>query len=744
MAEWQKSGCALCAQNCGLELLVEDNRIVKVRGDKDNPRSKGYVCVKGMNIANYQHHAQRLKYPLKKVDGEFVRISWEQAIEEIAARLKDITGQYGPRSVAYMGGGGQSCHFEAAFGVRLLRELGSRYHYSAIGQELTGFFWAQGRALGRQYMGTVPDEEHADMLLAIGWNGVVSHQMPRAPLVMREFSRNPDKILAVIDPRKSETARIADIHLALRPGTDALMTRALIAMILQEGWHNQSYIDAHVTGFNEILPLFADFDVKPALEVCDLDYQQVKDFAYLFASRKSCMHVDLGVLMNRHSTLVSCLEMVLMSICGRIGVPGGNVIPGYFMPLGAHSDERKESNWKTVTTGFPSIMGYFPPNVLPEEIMSDHPERTRALLCCQSNPLRSYADTSAYEAAFQRLDLLVTAELSMTETAVRSHYVLPSRSAYESWDSSFFSWTYPGVYFQMRRPLLQVEGEGLEISEMHLRIADAMGIIPELPAALYELAGNRMEYGVELMNYLQANPQAARLMPMILGKTLGPELGSTNLAALWGLLQAMPKQNRENAVRAGFPKGSFMGEQIFQALMDHPEGIWIGQVVPEDNLTLLKTDDGKINIGYPEMAGWLNDITAEKESQALAPSEEFPLILSAGRHTPMNANSIMRNPDWNKGKRACTLAMNPADAAKLGLVDGQAARITTEAGSAELEVEVTEDARLGQVLIPHGFGLVYNGETYGINVNALTKNTHRDSFAATPLHRYVPCRVEVV
>jgi anaerobic selenocysteine-containing dehydrogenase len=744
MSEWKKTGCALCAQNCGLELLVENNRIVKVRGDKSNPRSQGYVCRKGMNIAYFQHHDQRLKYPLKKVNGEFVRISWEKAITEISARLREIKDKYGPRSIAYMGGGGQSCHFEAAFGVRLLRGLGSRYHYSALAQELTGHFWTQGRVLGRQYLGTIPDEENADMLVAIGWNGMVSHQMPRAPLVLREFSKNPDKILAVIDPRKSETAQIADLHLALRPGTDALLLRAVIAIIIQEGWYNQDYIDQHVTGFEEILPYLTDIDVVAALKVCELEYEQVRDFAHLMATRKVGLHTDLGVLMNRHTTLVSCLVMVLLALCGQIGLPGTNMIPGYFMPLGAHSDERKPSNWKTVSTVFPTIMGYVPPNVLPEEIMSDHPERTRALICTQSNPLRSYADTSAYEEAFQQLDLLVTCEISMTETAQLSHYVLPSRSTYESWDSTFFYWTVPGIYFQMRRPVVDPEGEGLEISEIHLRIADALGLIPEIPQELYEKAGNRLEYGLELMKYLQAHPEYVSMVPFILGKTLGPALGSTNLAALWGLLQTLPKASRENAVRAGFKKGPMMGEEIFQAILDHPEGIWIGKIDPDNNFAQLKTEDGRVNIDIPEMIEWLAHVTPEREAQALQNREEYPMILMAGRHTSINANSLMRNPAWNEGKRACTLALHPRDGEKLELRDGQLVRITTEAGSAEIEVEITTETRPGTVIIPHGFGLNYAGDVYGVNVNMLTKNTHRDYFTATPLHRYVPCRVEVV
>lgn len=744
MAEWKKTGCALCAQNCGLELLIENNRITKVRGDKSNPRSKGYICRKGKNIAFFQHNEQRLKYPLKKVGDDFIRISWEQAINEIAARLQEIRTKYGPRSIAYMGGGGQSCHFEASFGRMLIGCLGSPYHYSALAQELTGHFWTQGRVLGRQYMTTVPDEENADMLVAIGWNGMVSHQMPRAPLVLREFSKNPDKILAVIDPRKSETAQIANLHLALRPGTDALLLRAVIAIIIKEGWYKQEYIDKHVTGFQEIWPYLADFDIETALKVCELEYEQVREFAYLMATRKVGVHTDLGILMNRHSTLVSCLVMILLALCGQIGLPGTNVIPGIFMPIGSHSDERKASNWKTVTTGFPTIMGYVPPNVLPEEILSEHPERTRAVLCTQSNPLRSYADTAAYEEAFENLDLLVTCEIAMTETAKLSHYVLPAKSAYESWDSTFFYWTVPGVYFQMRRPVVESEGECLEIAEIHLRIADALGFIPEIPDALYEKAGNRMEYGLELMNFLQKNPQYARLTPFILGKTIGPVLGSTNLAALWGILQNLPKAARENAERAGFKKGPLMGEEIYNALIDHPEGIWIGKIDMENNFKELKTEDGRVNVYIPEMLEWLKEVTPEEELKALKSLDKYPLILMAGRHMSMNANTLMRDPAWNEGKRACTLAIHPKDGERFNLLDGQLALITTEAGSAELEVEITTEVRPGTTMIPHGFGLDYLGEVYGINVNSLTKNTNRDPFTGTPLHRYVPCRVEPV
>jgi anaerobic selenocysteine-containing dehydrogenase len=209
------------------------------------------------------------------------------------------------------------------------------------------------------------------------------------------------------------------------------------------------------------------------------------------------------------------------------------------------------------------------------------------------------------------------------------------------------------------------------------------------------------------------------------------------------MLQVAPKSFFKNAVRAGFQSGPALGEQIFQRILDHPEGIWVGKVDPENNFAEVKTEDGRINLQIPELLDELQSVEARNEEAALRMDPEFPLILMAGRHISMNANTLMRNPAWNEGKRACTLAMHPADAEALSLKDGQQVRVATEAGSEEIELEVTNAARRGHVVIPHGFGLVYDGRKYGANVNRLTKNTHRDRFG-TPMHRFVPCRVEAL
>jgi anaerobic selenocysteine-containing dehydrogenase len=747
MGEWKKTGCVLCGQNCGLEVLVEGNRMIRVRPDKDNPRSEGYICRKGLNVASHHHHDERLYHPLKRTRGGFERISWNQALEEISERIRSILEKHGPRAIAYMGGGGQGCHFEAAFGVRFLRGLGSKYHYSALAQELTGYFWAWGRITGRQYLFAAPDHHRTEVLVALGWNGMQSHQMPQARRFLTAMARDPKRVLVVVDPRLSETAKIADIHLPVRPGTDALLLKAMIKIVLENKWENKEYLARWVKGFDEVREWFEGFDPQAACRVCQLDYKKVVDVAELIAKRKSSIHPDLGVLMNRHSTATTYLAILLMAICGRIGTEGGNVFYGYLMPLGSHSDERDPENWRTVATGYPAIMGTYPPNVMPEEILSDHPERLRAVICSQSNPLRSYADTTAYEEAFSRLDLLVTCELAMTETAAISHYVLPARSGYESWDGTFFAWTFPEIYFQMRRPIVEPEGERWEVSQIFVALAEKLGLIPPIPEQLREAAasGDRVRFGALLMGLLRNDQALARNLPFVLAKTLGQQMGSANLASLWGLLNGAPGRFRKWAARVGFDPGPLMGEEIFKAILEHPEGLWIGRCDPEENLEVLCTEDGKLHIHIPEMAQWVKSITPESEEMGLEREKgTYPLVLMAGRHMDTNANTLMRDPSWNQGKRACTLAMHPEDARRLGLEDGQMVRVVTDAGSVEIELEIDESSRVGTVIMPHGFGLVYKGKEFGANVNRLTSSKHRDPIAGTPLHRFVPCRVEAI
>jgi len=740
MSEWQKTSCVLCFNNCGLEVITEGSKIIKVRGDKENPRSQGYLCRKGANIAYFQNNPERLRFPLKRFGDHFERISWDKALDEIATKLRETVQTHGPRSIAYMGGGGQGCHFEAAFGTRFLRGLGSRNHYSPLAQELTGFFWVSGKAYGRQNMHLFPDTNNSDFLVFWGANPMVSHDIPNAPVVLRNKKKEPGFLMAVVDPRVTETAKLADIHLRLRPGTDALLFKAMIKILLTEGPLARDYLANRVNGFETIQSWFDDVDVEENCRVCGLDVHAVRGFTRLFATRKTAMRSDLGILMGRHSTLNSYLELILFALTGRIGARGGNVFLGHLMPMGSHTPEEDPKTWKTVMTNIPLIMGVFPPNVMPEEIDNDHPQRIRALIVSGSNPLRSYADTGAYEKAFAKLDLLVTIEVAMTETAVLSHYVLPARSGYEKWDGTFFQWGYPDYYFDMRRPVVQPDGEQVEEAAIYVELAERLGMIPDYPPQLRQLAGDRARFGMALLEYLRTNPKAEPWLPYVLARTLGEELGSKNLAVLWGLLARYPMMHQEDVTRAGYKVSPLTGEEIFRKILNTPGGVKIGVVDPENNLSVLKTPDMKIQVHFPEMESWVKEVTPAAEEIQLV-NKEYPMVLIAGNHMEMVANTIMRDPAWNEGRRPCTLRINPEDAENLRIKDGDLVLVETEAGSARIEAEVIDSSFRGQVIIPHGFGLVHGGETHGANVNQLAPAKNRDRLAATPLHRYIPCRV---
>jgi anaerobic selenocysteine-containing dehydrogenase len=256
-------------------------------------------------------------------------------------------------------------------------------------------------------------------------------------------------------------------------------------------------------------------------------------------------------------------------------------------------------------------------------------------------------------------------------------------------------------------------------------------------------SGNIREYRDALMDYIQKNPESGRVIQFIAAKTLGKAIGSAHLASIFPMFLQRSQASQEEAARAGFAKGPDQSLNIYQAIITHPEGVLVGICDPEKNIERLATKNGKIRLYNSEVDDWIRKINPVDEEEQLKVDERFPLILMAGRHMDMNANTMMRDPAWNEGRRACTLAMNPADAERFGFTNGQMVKIITEAGEEIIEVEVTEDARKGQVIIPHGFGLVYNGVKYGVNVNRLTKNAHRDQFG-TPIHRYVPCRVEAL
>src|SRR3954466_12044540 len=232
---WKRTACILCECNCGLEVMLGGEgggHLVKVRGDRAHPSSRGYACEKPHRLDHYQHGADRLTSPLRRrSDGTFEAIDWDTAIREVAAKLGAIRDAHGGETIFYYGGGGQGNHLPAAYATATRRALGIRYRSSALAQEKTGEFWVSDRMMGSA---TRADFEHCDVGLFLGKNPWHSHSIPRARVTLKEISQDPARTLIVIDPRRTETAELADIHLAVKPGTDAHLLAAILGVLAQE------------------------------------------------------------------------------------------------------------------------------------------------------------------------------------------------------------------------------------------------------------------------------------------------------------------------------------------------------------------------------------------------------------------------------------------------------------------------------------------------------------------------------
>ncbi|MEZ4301329.1 MAG: molybdopterin-dependent oxidoreductase [Polyangiaceae bacterium] len=461
MTQTEQTACILCSRNCGLRVETAGGRIGAVRGDDAHPVSKGYICQKAARLTHYQDHADRLEFPLRREpDGSFVRVSWEAALSDIASRLTALRSAHGGRAFAFYGGGGQGNHLGGAYSRQLMKAMKSRFVYSALAQEKTGDFWVNGRLFGDQRCHTTEDVEHADFVMFIGTNPFQAHGIPNARDTLRDLKKSASRTMVVVDPRKTETARQADIHLQPRPSTDAFLIAAMLAIIVREGLHDRAFLRHRCTGFPAVEAALRAIPVEEFVRRADVPLADVERVARAFAAAKSaCVRIDLGIQQSLHSTLNSYLEKLLFLVTGNFGKRGANNFHSSLLPILGHTDERDDRHPRTARHGMFPISGLYPPNILPSEIEHDGEDRLRAMWVDSANPVLTGADTAAYERAFRKLDLLVVVDVAMTETARLAHYVLPAASQFEKWECTGFNLEFPDNAFQLRHPLFPLRGE---------------------------------------------------------------------------------------------------------------------------------------------------------------------------------------------------------------------------------------------------------------------------------------------
>lgn len=745
----EKTACILCSRNCGLTVTIENGEFCSIRGDDEHPVSKGYLCQKAARLEHYQRHRDRLQHPLRRqVDGSFVQIGWDEALDDIARRLRAIRKKHGGRAFAFYGGGGQGNHLGGMYGRQLHKAMGSRFVYSSLAQEKTGDFWVNGRLFGHQTCHTTEDVEHADFVLFIGTNPYHAHGIPNARSTLRDLQRNSARTMVVVDPRRSETARYADIHLQVRPGADAFLMLAMLSVIVREGLHDRDFLAQRCTGFADVERELLAIPVADYARRADLEPGDVARVARgLATARSACVRVDLGLQQSLHSTLNSYLEKLLYLITGNFGKRGSNNLHSFLLPLIGHSDERNSQCVRTARHGMFPIAGLYPPNILPDEI--DHPgdDRLRAVFVDSSNPLLTAADTNAYERSFGKLELLVVVDVALTETARLAHYVLPAASQFEKWEATGFNLEFPANAFHLRHALFPPCGESLPESEIYTRLLEKMGEIPRRFPVLERIAGLEPRFmghtaylgalAATLAQRPRWRPYAASIMYRTLGRSLPP--GAATAAPLLGLSAAYAKHHAAAVRRAGHRGNRFtLGASLFRAIVGRRAGTLISVHDYADTWSLIRHKDQRIHLAVPEMLAALRSLASDE-----MPAADQPFILMAGERRAYNANQIYRDPAWRKVDREGALRLHPADADRLGVSDGALVRCRSEAGELHVTVEVDGQLRPGMATLPHGYGQRYGeGEPVGPQINRLTRGTHADPLTHTPYHKYVPVHIE--
>jgi formate dehydrogenase len=592
------------------------------------------------------------------------------------------------------------------------------------------------------------DCENADVAIYLGKNPWHTHGFHQCRKKLQKLSKKDGHKIVVVDPRRTESADIADMHVAVKNGTDAWMMAALVAIMIQEDWVDHAWMQQHTVGFDEVYPFFFDIPVAEYCKQCGVEEAQLRELArWIHEAESVAVWEDLGVQMNIHSTLVSYLQRLLLTITGNFGKKGAQFIA---QPLVSVVSPSYRDDRRTPVTQSRIIGGLIPCNVVSEEILADHPDKMRALWIDGSNAVHSYASSKDMVKALRATEITVVVDIAMTETAMEADYILPSPTQYEKAEMSMFQFEFPHNVAHLRHPVFDAPETVLEEAEIYARLCEALDAVPQpvIDTLNNALAQGEQAFAEAFFKVMGENPGLTKMVPVILYRTLGNAMPE-RLAVAAGYMPLcldLAMKNPEAVKAAGHKgEGIELGMNLFKALVNSPSGTVITHEAWDASYSRLGHTDKKIHLHLPEMIPELQSL-----AQGFTPltSAEFPFVLSCGERRDYTANGIYRDPNWRKKDYDCALRMNPVDAESMGLVSGQRVRISTREGDAETVVEVNDRMQPGHISLPNGGGLKNNLNTavtveqVGAATNDLTSVTDRDFLAGTPWHKYVPAKVE--
>jgi anaerobic selenocysteine-containing dehydrogenase len=706
--------CPLCEATCGLEISHDNGEVGRIRGDRDDVFSHGYICPKGSTLGKLENDPDRVRTPLIKRDGGHQPATWDEAFDLIEKRLAPIVSDHGANSIGlYLGNPNVHSMAGVLYVKALVKMLRTRNIFSAATVDQMPKHVSSGYMFGHPDLIPVPDIDRTSYLLMLGANPLESNgslaTAPDWPGRLAAVRERGGKVV-VVDPRATQTAKASDEHLPIRPGTDALFLFALAQVIFEEDLVDLGHLTGAVNGLDDVASAVLPFTPDSVEAATSIPAATTRRIAQELANADSAaVYGRIGTHTTEFGTVASWMVDVLNLITGNLDSPGGAMFS-----RSAHEQPRtrrqfETGRWTTRVRKLPETRGELPVSALAEEILEPGEDRIRALITIAGNPSLSTPDSERLDEALASLEFMVSIDIYLNETTRHADVVLPGTTPLQRphYDFAFYALSVRNIA-NYSPPLYEPAEGWLDEWQVLLRLGASMtgqGSNPDLEALDDAVFAT-------LVGSAVSNPDST-----ISGRSREEIFAATDGGQ-------GPERILDFLLRTG-PYGDGFGQDpsglTLQRLRESPHGIDLGPLqprLPED----LCTPSGKVELAPSQ---FMADVTRLEQAMDRSPNGGFVLI---GRRDVRSNNSWMHNVDvLVRGRDRCTLQISGEDAARIGLSNGDRAKISSAAGTVMAPVEVTDEIMMGVVSLPHGWGHDLNGsrlsvasERPGVNANRLS------------------------
>jgi len=713
------SFCRICEATCGIRVRVRENRVVAIEPDREHVVSRGYACSKGTRFGAVQHSPDRVLHPMKRVGDAWQRLSWDDAIGEIGAKIRKLLATHGPDTLAhFMGSPAGATTLAPPIQQAFLAGLGSRQAYGVGSVDCNNKFRVNQEMYGSPFRLAFPDVPHARFLMLLGSNPSVSNtslvHLPHSIQALRDVVRRGGRVVFV-NPRRTETADAVGEHVAIRPDTDVFFLAAFVRELFETGADRDERVARQMAGQDELRRVVAPWTPERQERVTGVPAERLRELVAAHrASGAAALYLSTGVNQGRHGTLCYWLLEAANAVSGNLDRRGGTLMGRGIvdMPAEAKRQGRFERRDRTPVGSFPSVVDTWPVGVLADQILTRDPGRVTAMIVWASNPVLGCPNPSGrLERALRELELLVAIDVFRNETGDLAHYVLPSTTFLERADIPYAIQTLCGSqpvrYVHYTDPVLEAPPDVREEWWIYTKLAEACGV---------RLFDSRLADGFLRWNARFAYSRLRRL--------------SVRPGTLVGLVLA----------RAG------VGGRRTQ-LRDHPHGRLLEPNRPGDFLgsDRVLTPDGRVQLAPAEFVRAAEGLEADFERE-LAQRDRLKLI---GKRERGSLNSWLRNAPGYAKEPSNFLYLHPEDAARAGLAEGDRAEIASAFGSVVAPVRISDALMPRTVALPHGWGhsgargLSLAREHAGVNSNLLAGDGVRNTEALSGMSHLSGIEVSV-